>query len=510
MNTLSDLALDELLKTKSVAIFSDLVLNPIFSAVELELLARLAESQVPTTVLTCTGLLPWCFQNTRHSKIICKLCIANREKGQNQATFGWHQQLELSIGADRKIQLIHLASEILSKVQYSLDLVELTHQGVLIGPGICSTLSFSLKNSNIELASCMDLAVRLVATSLIIVEALPEVLKFTEVDALVVGNGRLATNWAASRVAESMGVKVFSYENLPTQSFYLAPISPAGDMENVKGSLRHLSQNLLDPMQVIAAESFFEKQRFPETHKNEVQALTDKNIFLGLQTEGNLPAGFDSRQRNIAVFISSEWEFAGLPGWENHLGMSQVEILKEFLGNPALSADINIWVRFHPHQQVVPHEVELTINILGERCRYILPEEATDSYALLEACEKIITFGSTLGAEATYWGTPSILCGRAEYETLDISYNPQNHEELVQLINSDLKSKERTKALPYGLLRLMRGVDWNYAAIVYPSFPLIRGESSSSLFVRGLYFLKRLLSKIQYETTRLVRRGLTK
>lgn len=189
-------------------------------------------------------------------------------------------------------------------------------------------------------------------------------------------------------------------------------------------------------------------------------------------------------------------------GWKNQLGTCQTEILRELLVNPTLSSDINIWVRFHPNQKVVPKKVEYVINLLGKKCRYILPAEATDSYALLEACEKIITFGSTLGAEATYWGTPSILCGRAEYESLDITYNPQSHEVLVPLINSDLESKERINALPYGLLRLMRGVDWNYAAINYPSYPIIRGQSSSTLFVRGIYFLKRLFNKIQYETKR--------
>jgi hypothetical protein len=488
-----------------VTIFSDLVLNPIFFAVELELLVRLAESQIPTTTLTCSGLLPWCFQNTRHSKLACQMCISNREKGQNRASLGWHKDYELNMPVDRKNALTEIAEGMIKKYRFSSELEDLRYKEVLIGPGIIATLSFTLKTSNVELASCKNLALNLLLTSLIIVEVLPEAFVLLAPDALVVGNGRLASNWTASRVAESMGIKVFAYENLPTQSFYLAPASPAGALENVQTSLNHFSQILFDGDHLADAESFFERQRFPGSHKKEIPALTDKNIFLGLQTRGNLPTGFSKNHRNVAIFLSSEWEYAGLPEWKNRLGSSQGEIIKELLEDKNLSPEIIVWIRFHPHQRSVQHEIDLVMSLLGENCRYIFPDEEVDSYALLEACEKIITFGSTMGAEATFWGVPSILCGRSEYETLDATYNPQSNGELVDLINGDIIAKDRLKILPYGLLRLMRGIDWKYAEINYPSYPIIQGKSSSTVTVRILDFLKRFFRKIQNGLPRLPR-----
>jgi hypothetical protein len=80
------------------------------------------------------------------------------------------------------------------------------------------------------------------------------------------------------------------------------------------------------------------------------------------------------------------------------------------------------------------------IRKLGERfanLRVIWPHDSIDSYALLDACEKTLTFGSTIGIEATYWGKPSILAGRAFYENLDCVYRPKSHDELVALLRRD-------------------------------------------------------------------------
>ena len=508
MNTLSEDTLELLLKSTSVAIFSDLVLNPIFSAVELELLARLAEMEVPTTTLNCSGFLPWCFQNPRNSKLVCKMCISNRGRGQNLASTRRHVTHELTIVENRKRQLNQLAAEMLSHYQFSVELRNLKYKGLVLGPGIASTLSFTLKTANAELVTCMDLANRLLAASLMIVEVLPEALKTVGAESLVVGNGRLATNWTATQVAEAMGITVFSYENLPTQSFYLAPISPTGAMSNVENSLQYFSKFASEEKYEAEASGFFERQRFPIPHKKEIQALTDKNIFLGLQTRGNLPIEFNLQHRNVAVFLSSEWEFTGLPGWENKLGASQGQIMKSLIENDLLSDEIQFWIRFHPHQAEFVNEVEKVIMLLGQRCHFILPEQDIDSYALLEACEKIITFGSTVGAEATYWGVPSILCGRAEYESLNVTYNPQSLDELVQLVNNYIDPKDRVNTFPYGLLRTMRGINWKYAGLNYPHYPQIHGKSSASLWVKGLTFLKRVLEKLQFETRKIKRTNL--
>ena len=92
----------------------------------------------------------------------------------------------------------------------------------------------------------------------------------------------------------------------------------------------------------------------------------------------------------------------------------------------------------------------------------ISAEDTVDSYGLLAACDVALTFGSTIGVEACYWGKPSILAGRALYQFLDCCYKPNNHEELVAMIKSDLKPKPREESLKYGYWEARRGIPFEY------------------------------------------------
>src|SRR5690606_23151032 len=88
----------------------------------------------------------------------------------------------------------------------------------------------------------------------------------------------------------------------------------------------------------------------------------------------------------------------------------------------------------------------------------IPPESPLDSYALMDACEKVVSFSSTMGVEAGYWQTPSILIGHAFYEDLGCCYRPQSHEEVIQLIlEKNLAPKPREGSLKYGHYMISNG-----------------------------------------------------
>jgi len=59
-----------------------------------------------------------------------------------------------------------------------------------------------------------------------------------------------------------------------------------------------------------------------------------------------------------------------------------------------------------------------------------------DSYDIVSAADVVLTFGSTIGIEAAYYGKPSILLGRAVYEDLGSCYVPSSHDELMKLLSS--------------------------------------------------------------------------
>jgi hypothetical protein len=68
----------------------------------------------------------------------------------------------------------------------------------------------------------------------------------------------------------------------------------------------------------------------------------------------------------------------------------------------------------------------------------------------MNSVEKVISFGSTMGIEALYWGKPSILLGRSFYETSRGLFIPKNHEETKFFISSTLSSSSNEDAIKFG------------------------------------------------------------
>jgi hypothetical protein len=68
----------------------------------------------------------------------------------------------------------------------------------------------------------------------------------------------------------------------------------------------------------------------------------------------------------------------------------------------------------------------------------------------MDMADKVLVMGSTMGAESCYWGKPVINLHKSEYYYLNVGYNPQTREELVQMLGEDLPPKPKDGALKYG------------------------------------------------------------
>ena len=64
----------------------------------------------------------------------------------------------------------------------------------------------------------------------------------------------------------------------------------------------------------------------------------------------------------------------------------------------------------------------------------ISPSEDINSYDLLDASDKVVIFGSTIGLEASYWGKPVILLGCSWYYYENVCYIPKSLNELNTLL----------------------------------------------------------------------------
>ena len=122
----------------------------------------------------------------------------------------------------------------------------------------------------------------------------------------------------------------------------------------------------------------------------------------------------------------------------------------------------------HPNLRGLDNTQTKGVKELADKYKNLIvisPESDIDSYALLDKCDKVIVFGSTIGIEASFWNKPVILIGRAEYEDLNACYIPQDYSEIISLITDKLEPLPSVNALKYGFYEKNKGMEirnYNY------------------------------------------------
>lgn len=212
------------------------------------------------------------------------------------------------------------------------------------------------------------------------------------------------------------------------------------------------------------AKSFFEanKKGAPITGVN----------FTSMQEEQQ-DLGFNRDKEIITFFNSSIDEFAAISSWKDFLFLFEDEVdaialICEYFKNDDTKQFL---LRIHPNLKYLNNtQIKNLKKLEGLPNLFIIkPDDSISSYQLLEYSSKVITFGSTIGIEATYFGIPSISLGLSFYMYQNVVYIPKNKQELYDLIGDrELLAKPRKSTYPYGYWIQSFGVPFKYRGINYP------------------------------------------
>ena len=258
-------------------------------------------------------------------------------------------------------------------------------------------------------------------------------------------------------IAKSMGIEFVSLEGVGGHIEPYKKIRFVGEWPlNIE-----LYGRMVEDLWKQSPQSLEEKTRqastFYEKRRNGILVF-DTRVYTKDQQKDLLPDGFDSSKTNIAIYNSSQDEIAALGDeWQKgNLFPSQYEAI-EFMLQHA-DPGIHFYLRVHPNLKGVTHKAHMELYDLQKypNITVIPPESKVSSYALMDACNKVVTFGSSTGVEASYWGKPSILVGRSFYEMTGACYHMKSKDELVAAINGDLPPKDRIGALKYAYFVLDR------------------------------------------------------
>ena len=355
----------------------------------------------------------------------------------------------------------------------SIDSVKNVHyREINIGLGVVSSYVTRTRNLNPAFNKTTQKFIdQLLRSSAVLAEAFLKMIDLYQPDRLCLVNGRFSGYRPVMEVAIKRKVKTTVLEFVFSTTPELQRKVKFEDSlpHDIDQNLRYIEDNWShwkgEMDRETVAAGFFERRRRGETASDKVYT---RNQFCDL-----LPPNWDINKRNYVIFNSSEDEFfaVGETFDKYKFFKNQIEGILYLAKKTAHDPSIHYYLRIHPNLKNVKYKYHtelVTIFAKFPNMTVISADSPISTYKLIDNCEKVIVFGSTVGVEATFWGKPTILLAGALYTHLNTAYYPKSFEELDNLLFSKLEAMPRLGALKYALYIFgERGTPYKYVNYNY-------------------------------------------
>jgi hypothetical protein len=396
---------------------------------ELELIRKHDKDGDKVTVFQCSGNLPNCHWNIKHNNSQCATCVSKFENGWRILNHGKDVLLkEFTLPPQNDLESFDYFANV-------NDIESYQHDGENIGYGVVSTLISRYRDHRFDTRKHYDDISRTLRTAVHVYDTLKNEIITSRPNLIYLFNGRIATHLPAKILCAKYGIDYYSYEVSQKNNCYTL-LKNKTTHDSISVEEVNQLESCWTPEKEMIGNSILIKMRSGSD-------LGKNKIFIQDQLKGTLPDNFNYEKNNIAIFNSTIDEYAGIEGLNNKIYIPDetagiCKILESFESDNRFF----FYLRVHPHMKEVSRTISQLVDIrklslLFSNVKVIWPEEKIDTYALLDACEKVITFGSTVGIEATFWGKPSILADQAKFENFNYTYSPKNHDELIKLLKDD-------------------------------------------------------------------------
>ncbi|NEO35128.1 MAG: hypothetical protein F6J90_01930 [Moorea sp. SIOASIH] len=270
-----------------------------------------------------------------------------------------------------------------------------------------------------------------------------------------VWNGRTSSKKAIVEAAKHLGVEVQYHERGATKDRYELFDQPPHDFAYIREQVKtYWQQAGMDREEL--GHAFYRNRRQGEG--------IGSSIFTSDQQKGLVP-GQRSNHRQIVYYSSSDDEYAAIEDLVKHpIFKNQKEAVQYLITWVSNRMDCYLTIRVHPHLQTKSLEDRNWWNSLTGKNVQVIPQDSkVDSYALMDLADVVVTYGSTTGVEAAYWGKPSVLVGESTYSGLGCVYEPRSEAEVYPLLENDkIAPLPQETCLPYGYYSVCHGIKYKY------------------------------------------------
>ena len=424
-------------------------------ATQLDDAERLFREGHDVTFTYCDGILDSCFMNPKANSEICRLC-----------KFGYQHSLsKLSKG----IKIVPLKkSKIQDKYVFDYNSIDeikkIIYRNVSVGYAILSTYISNTRNPtpiiNNKSRKYFD---HLINETCDLTNLIYDLIEEIKPDAISIYNGRFYENRPFFDIAISLNLQFVSNEIVggvvSNELFYKV---------SFKNCLPHdikYNCDSIENLWNISPENEEEKIRkgklfFINRRKG---IPTSDRVFITNQKKGKLPLNWDSNKKNIVIFNTSEDEFAAVGAEFDQISLFKTQIEGiEFILSSMTDVNYHFYLRIHPNLKNISYNYHTDLYLFANtfsNLTIIGANEDISTYDIMDAADKVIVFGSTMGIEACYWGKPVILLAPSLYYYLDSCYIPNSGDELIDLLKmNDLSKKNNQSAIKYGYYVMDRDI----------------------------------------------------
>lgn len=458
-----------------------------FASPELEILLAKAQSSIDAgenvTVVTCSGESGYaCSLNIFGLRILCRACTSLTNKA-----------VLLLRGNYQRLQTPPLLSDLIvdklppNVLKNRWEIKGFSIDKVDIGQAAYSSYIGLSRDQDLEGKLARWSQNKLLRTSETLLRWFQDLLHVQHIRRIVLYNGRHNQYRPLLRAGqrESIHVDILEFSGQDAGCVYIFQNELPQDIDVLN---RYIEKKwkAYKGDSVKASDSYY-------SFKRAGGVINDKKSYVLGQKEGELPEDWDPSMHNIAIFNSSEDEYTALGGdYDKTLYANQTKAIVMICNSLRDDPSIMIWLRIHPNLKNVKWSFAQKLLKLGTQftnVRVIPGDSPVSSYALLDACNTVLSFGSTMGVEAVYAGKPSILVGRCVYERLGSVYTPQSHDEVISL----LRQRNLPSLSLEGAMKV--AVFWSEGGV---SIPYFAGNRRSGFDFDGIQIKKSLSEAFYY------------
>ena len=446
----------------NVAVFSPYATVVPHFETELDIAQQHLDAGDQVEFFNCAGQLANCDFNPDREPERCQQCVGRRNMGlellTSDSTQPQHAQFaSIEDQTDRRETLRTKFDSVDQLIDYRIEDFD-------IGYAVLSSVVSICRDPEPDLEQHQELVERFATTAW---QAYWQTLDFLSqqqsqnrpIDRVYIYNGRFSAMRAIFRACQKVQVDCFLHER-------------GCDGEHYELLKNHLPHDLVMIEKAIrdgweAAASNPQRQRIASDWFHDRVNRVEKvwHSFVKDQQPGRLPSDFDSDRKNISIFCSSDDEFVAIgKAWQNDIYPNQVvaiDAIARDLGER--QPETQIYLRVHPNLKDVDNQrLGDMLSLDYPNLTVIAPDATIDTYALVRASDTVVSFGSSVGSEAIFWGRPSVLLGPCFYQNLGGVYRSHSHGQTIDLLCQTLEPQDKTGALMYGYWFQTRGFKHKY------------------------------------------------